>query len=100
MVRRANRPSEELRIIRPAFEVQPPPDGHTVDDACGGLVIVPGNADGEAVRDGFTSDVTTSEDTVVPGEPCLSNNGVNSSGAGATNVSLLLGTAQSKLPET
>ena len=48
---------------------------------------------------GVTSDVTTSEDIVVLGEPCLSNDSVNSSGAGASNVSLLLGTAQFKLPE-
>lgn len=79
--------------------MQLPPDGHAVDDACGGLIIVPGGMAGEAVRYGVTSDVTTSEDTVVLGESCLSNNGVNSSGAGALNVSLLLGTAQFKLPE-
>ena len=79
--------------------MQLPPDGHAVDDVCRGLVVVPGNMDGEAVRDGVTSDVITFEDTAVLGEPCLSNNGVNSSGADALNVSLLLGIAQSKLPE-
>ncbi len=70
-----------------------------MDDACGRLFTVLGNMNGEAASDDVTRKVTTSEDTAVLGEPCLSNNGVNCSGAGASNVSLLLGTAQFKLPE-
>ena len=79
--------------------MQLPPCGHAVDDVCGILFTVLGNVDDEAARDDVTREVTTSEDTAVLGEPCISNNGVNCSGAGASNVSLLLGTAQFKLPE-
>ncbi|KAK0512530.1 hypothetical protein JMJ35_004547 [Cladonia borealis] len=86
-------------ITSPACVVQLPPYGHAVDDAWGILFTVLGNMNGEAARDDVTSEVTTSEDTTVLGEPCLSNNGVNCSGAGASNVSFLLGTAQFKLPE-